>query len=133
VPAALLLLALAPGLLLVRATLLRRLTPATRGRLSLLRLSRLARLPWLTGLLTPAALLRGLVLSRRLTVRGLAVLRLLRGLTPAAALALARGLLSPTTLLWRLTALSPVLPAWLAPRLPRTPWSLWRRRHMCSF
>jgi hypothetical protein len=36
-------------------------------------------------------------------------------------------------LLWRLAALSPVLPAWLAPRLPRTPWSLRRRRHMCSF
>ncbi|RZT13425.1 hypothetical protein EV649_6616 [Kribbella sp. VKM Ac-2569] len=137
-PSALLLLALAPRLLLVRATLLRRLTPATRGRLSLLRLSMLARLPRLPGLLTPAALLRGLVLSRRLTVRGLtvrglALLRLLRGLSPAAALALARGLLSPATLLWRLAALSPVLPAWLAPRLPRTPWSLRRRRHMCSF
>ncbi|TDO46614.1 hypothetical protein EV651_12696 [Kribbella sp. VKM Ac-2571] len=131
-PAAWLLRALAPRLLLVRATLLRRLAPATGGRLT--RVSRLTRLP---RLLSPAALLRGLVLPRRLTVRGLALrglaLRLLRGLTPAATLALTRGLLSPATLLWRLAAWSPVLPAWLAPRLPRTPWSLRRRRHMCSF
>ncbi len=126
-PAALLLLALAPRLLLVRATLLRRLTPATRRRLSLL----LPRLTRLTRLLSPAALLRGLALLRRLTVRRLALLRLLRRLTPATTLA--RGLLAPATLLWRLTALSPVLPAWLAPRLPRTPWPLRRRRHMCSF
>jgi hypothetical protein len=132
VPGAWLLRALTPRLLLVRATLLRRLTPATRRRLSLLRLTRVSRLTRLPRLLSPAALLRGLVLPRRLTVRGLA-LRLLRGLSPAATLALARGLLSPATLLWRLAALSPVLPAWLAPRLPRTPWSLRRRRHMCSF
>ncbi len=133
-PAALLLLALAPRLLLVRATLLRRLTPATRRRLTLL-LSRLSLLP---RLLSPAALLRGLTLlwrltMRGLTMRGLALLRLLRRLAPAATLALARRLLSPATLLWRLTALPPVLPAWLAPRLPRTPWSLRRRRHICSF
>lgn len=138
-PAALLLLALAPRLLLVGATLLRRLTPATRRRLSLLRLSRLTRLtrlPLLPRLLAPAALLRALVLLRRLTVRGLALLRLalLRRLTPATTLALARGLLTPAAaLLWRLATLSPVLPAWLAPRLPRTPWSLRRRRHICSF
>lgn len=139
-PAALLLaallLALAPRLLLVGATLLRRLTPATRGRLPLL-LSRLCRLSRLPRLLAPATLLRGLALLRRLTVRRLAMLLgllgLLRRLTPATTLALARGLLSPTTLLRRLAALSPVLPAWLAPRLPRTPWSLRRRRHMCSF
>ncbi|MGW6197699.1 hypothetical protein ACWF0M_16265 [Kribbella sp. NPDC055110] len=148
--------ALAPRLLLVGATLLRRLTPATRRRLPLLRLTRL---PWLTRLtvltvltrlarlprlLSPATLLRRLTvrrlaLLRRLTVRRLAVLLrllrlgLLRRLSPATTLALPRGLLSPTTLLWRLAALSPVLPAWLAPRLPRTPWSLRRRRHMCSF
>jgi hypothetical protein len=82
-------------------------------------------------LLAPAALLRALVLLRRPTVRRLALLWLLWRLTPATALA--RGLLTPTTLLRRLAALSPVLPAWLAPRLPRTPWSLRRRRHMCSF
>lgn len=137
-PTALLLLALAPGLLLVCATLLRRLTPATRRRLSLLlsRLARLAGLARLSRLLAPAALLRGLALLRRLTVRRLAMLLGLLGLrlTPATALALARGLLTPaTTLLGRLAALSPVLPAWLAPRLPRTPWSLRRRRHICSF
>jgi hypothetical protein len=129
VPAALLLLALAPRLLLVGAALLRRLTPATSRRLALL-LSRLSRLSGLSRLLAPAALLRGLALLRRLTVRRLALL----WLTPATTLALARGLLTPaTTLLRRLAALSPVLPAWLAPRLPRTPWSLRRRRHMCSF
>jgi hypothetical protein len=131
-----LLLALAPGLLLVRATLLRRLSPAARRRLTVL--TGLTGLPLLLagllslpGLLTPTALLRGLILPRRLAVRGLALLGLLRGLTPATALA--RRLLPPAALLWRLATLSPVLPAWLAPRLPRTPRSLRRRRHICSF
>ncbi|MEU4195819.1 hypothetical protein AB0E69_28215 [Kribbella sp. NPDC026611] len=123
---------LPPGLLLILLRSL--LTPtATRGGLTL-------RLLTLTGLLTPtAALLRRLTL-RRLTLRGLTLrwlaLRLLRALTPTAT-TLLRRLLSPATawlrLLRRLAALSPLLPAWLAPRLPRTPWSLRRRRHICSF
>lgn len=128
---------LTPGLLLVRTALL--LTPALL-RLTLLPLTRLT----LTRLRAPPALLRRLPL-RRLTVGRLALRRapllrrlslvrglaLVRGLTPSTALG--RRLLAPTTLLWRLPALSPVLPAWLAPRLPRTPWSLRRRRHICSF
>jgi hypothetical protein len=78
--------------------------------------------------------MRGLAL-RRLTMRRVPLVRglsLLRGpLTPSAALR--RRLLSPTALLRRPSVLSPVLPAWLAPRLPRTPWPLRRRRHICSF
>ncbi|HET6741780.1 MAG TPA: hypothetical protein VFH76_22710 [Kribbella sp.] len=143
--ALLLLLSLAPRLLLVGATalLLRLLTPATT--LLLTRLPVLPRLALLGGLLSPATLLRPVLLGRlpllRLTwlavllrLLWLAVLlRLLWGLTPSTTLS--RWLLSPTALLRRLVlrrllaTLSPV-PAWLAPRLPRTPWSLRRRRHM---
>ncbi|MFG1910377.1 hypothetical protein [Kribbella sp. NPDC048928] len=141
VPTALLL--LAPRLLLVgTAALLLRLLAPTATRLPML-----TRLALLVGLLSPAALLRP-VLLRRLPVLGLALLRLavllrllrllwllrmLWGLSPSTTLS--RWLLSPTALLRRLVlrrllaALSPV-PAWLAPRLPRTPWSLRRRRHM---
>ena len=116
---------LTPRLLLVGAALaLRRpLTPA-----ALLRRNRL---------LSPTALL-GRLAVRRLTLRRLTrtrpvlLRRLLRTLTPTAA-TLTWRLLSPATLLRRLSARSPVLPAWLAPRLPRTPRSLWRRRHICSF
>lgn len=105
------------------------LTPTLLGRLSL------------PGLLTPTALLRWLPLlgrtlrwltMRGLTLRGTALRRLLRALAPAAT-TLARRLLSPAALLWRLASLSPLLPAWLAPRLPRTPRSLRRRRHIRSF
>jgi hypothetical protein len=140
--ALLLLLPLAPRLLLVGAALLLRLlTPATT---LLTWLTVLTRLALLGGLLSPAALLRP-VLLRRPPLLGLALLRLtwlavllrllwlLRGLAPSTTLS--RWLLSPTALLRRLVlrrllaTLSPV-PAWLAPRLPRTPWSLRRRRHM---
>lgn len=132
VPAALLLTwllnALTPRLLLVRSTLLLRgpLTPA-----ALLRRNRL---------LSPTALLGRLTVRRlalrRLTRNGPVLLRrLLRTLTPTATTLTGR-LLSPATLLGRLrrlSARSPVLPAWLTPRLPRTPRSLRRRRHICSF
>ena len=144
-PPALLLRPLAPGLLLVRTTLLRLRSPP---------LLRRSLLTTLTGLRTPTTLLGRLPMRRlavrrlalrRLTMRGLALRRLtmrrvslvrrlslLRWpLTPSAALR--RGLLSPTALLRRPSVLSPVLPAWLAPRLPRTPWPLRRRRHICSF
>lgn len=142
---------LAPRLLLV---LLRLLSPPLR---------RLTRLTTLAGLRPPTTLLAALARLRtpatllRLTVRRLAVGRLSlwrvalvrglallwRALAPPAALR--RGLLPPARLLLvallrRLAAvlaalpvLSPVLPAWLAPRLPRTPWPLRRRRHICSF
>jgi hypothetical protein len=143
VPAALLLTLLAlltPRLLRVRTTLLprRALTPAAL-------LSRLTlRLAWprsprlrrtLLRPLAPTALLRRLPLLGRLTLRGLTLrgLGLLRALAPAAT-TLAGRLLSPAAaLLWRLPSLSPLLPAWLAPRLPRTPRSLRRRRHIRSF
>jgi hypothetical protein len=120
-----------PTTLLRRLPLLRRL--AVR-RLALRRLTvrtlRLLR-AWAPSatlarrLLTPTTLLRLTTLLRRL-----ALLRLttLLGLTTLWLTAL-RWL---AALLWRLAALSPVLPAWLAPRLPRTPWSLRRRRHICS-
>ena len=144
-PPALLLRPLAPGLLLVRTTLLRLRSPP---------LLRRSLLTTLTGLRTPTTLLGRLTMRRlpvrrlalrRLTMRGLAVRRLTlrrvslvrrlsllwRALAPSAALR--RGLLSPTALLRRPSVLSPVLPAWLAPRLPRTPWPLRRRRHICSF
>jgi hypothetical protein len=128
--ALLLLLSLAPRLLLVGATalLLRLLTPATT--LLLTRLPVLPRLALLGGLLSPATLLRPVLLGRLWLA---VLLRLLWGLTPSTTLS--RWLLSPTALLRRLVlrrllaTLSPV-PAWLAPRLPRTPWSLRRRRHM---
>jgi hypothetical protein len=143
---------LTPPLLLVLTALLLRgaLTPTALGRLALgLSGSWSARL---AGLLTPTALLRRLTLLRRLSVRGLSVRRLtllgrptllgrltlvrrltlvgrlLRGLTPPAT-TLAGRLLSPAAL----PSLSPLLPAWLAPRLPRTPRSLRRRRHIRSF
>jgi hypothetical protein len=96
---------------------------------------------------------RGLALRRVPLMRRLALvsrLPLVRGLAPSAALG--RGLLCPAALLGRLATLRAVhilrtrstrstrstrfhvlLPAWLAPRLPRTPWSLRRRRHICSF
>ncbi|MEV8378109.1 hypothetical protein AB0P21_35550 [Kribbella sp. NPDC056861] len=119
---------LAPRLLLVAGLTglrRRRLTPTTSRRLSTLRR--------LTRLLAPATLLRGLTLTG-LTMTGLLTgLRLSglrRRLTPATT-ALA-GLLSPATLAWLSTRLTPLLPARLAPRLPRTPRSLWRRSHMRS-
>ncbi|MEV5962118.1 hypothetical protein AB0L70_10160 [Kribbella sp. NPDC051952] len=146
-PAGLLLPLLAPGLLRVATALLRgALTPAAT-LLSRLALRGLA----LLRSLTPTALLGRLPLLRRLSLRGLtlrvtlwlalvglallrlALLWLLRSLTPAST-TLARRLLSPAaTLLRRLASLSPLLPAWLAPRLPRTPGSLRRRRHIRSF
>lgn len=142
---------LTPRLLLVRTTLLLcgPLTPTATlaGLLALARLSlRLTLLPRtrsallsgvhrLTRLLTPTALLRRLTalrrlpLLRRLSMRGLTLLRrLLRPLTPTAT-TLAGRLLSPAAL----RSLSPRLAAWLAPRLPRTPRSLRRRRHIRSF
>ena len=131
-PAALLLLTLlTPGLLLVRTALLLRgaLTPSAL-------LLRLVLRP-----LAPTTLLRlplrrlpvGRLAGRGLTLRRPALLRrLLWALAPTAT-TLAGRLLSPATLLRRLTALSPLLPAWLAPRLPRTPRSLRRRRHIRSF
>ncbi|GAA0613408.1 hypothetical protein GCM10009534_55150 [Kribbella sandramycini] len=126
---------LTPALLLVRTALrrlallglLRRtLAPALCG-LALLRLRGLLRLTGLrpTGLLAPTAT----TLLRRLPLLGLRLLRLgLLRLTPAAT-ALGRRLLSPAAL----PSLSPLLSARLAPRLPRTPRSLRRRRHICSF
>ncbi|TWD75366.1 hypothetical protein FB561_6804 [Kribbella amoyensis] len=125
-PALLLTVLLAPRLLLV-ATLLRAL---------------------LAGALAPAATLLTALLA---TLSGLALLWLLRLpllrllvtglLTPTAALLRLLRLLAPSTLaglLWLLSpaaalTLSPLLPARLAPRLPRTPRSLWRRRHSLSF
>ncbi|TCO44421.1 hypothetical protein EV646_110135 [Kribbella antiqua] len=135
---------LAPGLLLVAALLLRgALTPTTW--LALTRLS-------LAGLS-----LAGLALTR-LTLAGasgLAVLRRLAGLRASWLLAPSAALLRGLPLLWGLLGtltptattlggrllppaamapLSPLLPARLAPRLlPRTPRSLRRRRHICSF
>jgi hypothetical protein len=130
-----LLLSLYPGLLLVSTRLLcawlrcarllgaGALSPAAlAGLLPLTRVLTLTRVLWL--LAPPAAtLLRRLPLAWlnwRLT--GL----LATGALAPAAATLAR-LLSPATL----PRLSP-LPARLAPRLPRTPRSLWRRRHMRS-
>ncbi len=144
-PAAARLLALGtPRLLLVGTALLLRgaLTPTALRGLSLrLPRTRPALLAGLGRLLTPAALLRRLTLLRRLSVRGLTLLgrptllrgltlvgRLLWALTPAAT-TLAGRLLSPAAL----RTLSPLLPAWLAPRLPRTPRSLRRRCHIRSF
>lgn len=122
-PAALRLLALLTPRLLLVATrllpLLRRLTGAlapTAARLPILR-----RLTALPGLLAPATLLRRLSCPR---------LRLGRRLTPAAS-TLTR-LLSPASLTRLTPRLPALLPARLAPRLPRTPRSLWRRRHMRS-
>ena len=148
-PTALLLTVLAPGLLLVSAALLggllRVLLPGTLPPAALTRLPTLPGLPLsrlsLSGLSTLPRLLPtrpvlpGLRLSRlltwllaRLLLTGLApaatLLRLLRPLAPTT---LARLLLSPAAL-----TLSPLLPARLAPRLPRTPRSLWRRRHIHS-
>jgi hypothetical protein len=154
---------LAPRLLLVLLRLLspplRRLTRLTTlaGLRPPTTLRRLTLLAALARLRTPATLLRltvrrlavgRLSLWRVALVRGLALLW--RALAPSAALR--RGLLPPARLLlaavWRLLVallrrlaavlaalpvLSPVLPAWLAPRLPRTPWPLRRRRHICSF
>ena len=118
------------------------LTPAALHRLTLARLplrltrSALLRGAWLTllrarRLLSPAALVRRLPLVRRLTLRRPALLRrLLWTLPPTAATLARRRLLTPAALP------SPpplLLPAWLAPRLPRTPRSLRRRRHIRSF
>jgi hypothetical protein len=134
---------LAPRLLLVaallRVLLAGTLTPATAtlSRLLATLAGLLAALPRLlvTGLLTPTTA----ALLRRLTLTGLRLGRLLTwlltwllatgALAPATA-TLAR-LLSPAALTRLTTRLSP-LPARLAPRLPRTPRSLWRRRHMRS-
>jgi hypothetical protein len=153
-PAATRLLALlTPRLLLVRTALLLRgaLTPTATLRRLALRMSR----TWsalLGRLLTPTALLRRLTLVRRLTVRRLTVRGLsVRRLTLLGRPTLLRGLTLIGRLLWALTppattlagrllspaalhALSPLLPAWPAPRLlPRTPRSLRRRRHIRSF
>ncbi|TCN32297.1 hypothetical protein EV644_12520 [Kribbella orskensis] len=119
-----LLLSLSPGLLRVPTGLL------TTGALAPTTLPWLLPLPWLLAL---ARVLRLLAPSATL-LRRLALARLdrrLTGLLAAGALAPATAtlarLLSPATLPW----LSP-LPALLAPRLPRTPRPLWRRRHMRS-
>ncbi|MGW1339884.1 hypothetical protein ACWCOV_02440 [Kribbella sp. NPDC002412] len=127
---------LTPWLLLVGATALLRgtLPPAALTALLALPLSgalvlgRLARLRPARLLLTPttAALLRRLPLLRRL-------LWLLRALTPTATTLAGRLLLSPAAPLTGLASLPRLLPARLAPRLPRTPRSLWRRRHIRSF
>jgi hypothetical protein len=126
VPAALRLLALLPRLLLVTTRLLpllRRLTGALAPTAT--RLPVLAALP---RLLAPTTLLRRLACPR---------LRLGRRLTPAAStltglLPTLTRLLSPASLTRLASRLTPWLPARLAPRLPRTPRSLWRRRHMRS-
>jgi hypothetical protein len=132
-PAALLL--LSPGLLLIPTGLLttRLLTALlATGALAptalaglLLALPWLLALAWVLRLLAPSAatLLRRLALAR--LDRRLTGLLATGALAPATA-TLAR-LLSPATL----TRLSP-WPARLAPRLPRTPRPLWRRRHMRS-
>ena len=99
-----------PGLTLAGLAMLSRLS--VLSRLAGLRASRL---------LSPTA---ATLLRRLPLVRGL--LRLLRALAPTATLA--GRLLTPAAL----TPLSLLLPA-LAPRLPRTPRSLRRRRHICSF
>lgn len=127
---------LTPWLLLVGATALLRgtLPPAALTALlarplsGALVLGRLARLRPARLLLTPttAALLRRLPLLRRL-------LWLLRALTPTATTLARRLLLSPAAPLTGLASLPRLLPARLAPRLPRTPRSLWRRRHIRSF
>jgi hypothetical protein len=112
------------------------------GRLALRRVSLVRRL-------SPSAALRRRLLSPTTLLRS-RLAAALRRLLPA----LVRGLLPPAALLvtrlrrllaallrrtgWPALAggavlLSPVLPARLAPRLPRTPWSLRRRRHICSF
>lgn len=134
-PATLLL--LSPGLLLVPTGLLStRLTALlATGPLAPTALAGLLPLPWppIPRLLALARVLRLLApsapLLRRLTLarldRRLTGLLATGSLAPATA-TLAR-LLSPATLTW----LSP-LPARLAPRLPRTPRPLWRRRHMRS-
>ncbi|TCM40999.1 hypothetical protein [Kribbella sp. VKM Ac-2568] len=123
-----LLLSLSPGLLLVPTRLLT--TLLATGALAPTALAGLLPLPWLLALarvlrlLAPATtLLRRLALAR--LDRWLTGLLVTGALAPATA-TLAR-LLSPATLTW----LSP-LPARLAPRLPRTPRPLWRRRHMRS-
>jgi hypothetical protein len=139
VPATLLLVALlGPRLLL--ALLRRLLAPTATGLPALLR--RLTTLRRLTGLLTPTALLGRLTLPallgrltlpallRGLSLTGLRLSGLCRRLTPAATTL--AGLLSPATLTRLSARLSPLLPARLAPRLPRTPRSLWRRSHMRS-
>lgn len=124
---------LAPGLLRI-ATLLRvLLAPAGLSRLLRLSLTGLS----LTGiglaglLLAPAtaALLRRLALTWLRLGRRLTRLLAAGALTPTSA-TLSR-LLSPATLARLASRLSP-LPARLAPRLPRTPRSLWRRSHMRS-
>jgi hypothetical protein len=119
---------LAPGLLRI-ATLLRVLLAPT-GLSRLLRLSLTG--IGLTGLLlapATAALLRRLALTWLRLGRRLTRLLAAGALTPATA-TLSR-LLSPAALARLASRLSP-LPARLAPRLPRTPRSLWRRSHMRS-
>jgi hypothetical protein len=135
---------LAPGLLLVAATLLLRgaLTPTAWLALTGLSLAGLA----LTGLTLARSGASGLAMLSRLTglrpswllapsaaalLRRLPLLRRLLGtLAPTATTLGGRLLLSPATL----APLSPLLPARLAPRLlPRTPRSLRRRRHIRSF
>lgn len=113
---------LLPGLLLTR--LLARLLTRLLARLLTARLL----LPWL---LAPSATpLLGWLALRRVLLRLLGLL-LTRALAPSAA-ALAR-LLSPATLAGcTRSPLSLLLPARLAPRLPRTPGPLWRRRHIRS-
>ena len=115
---------LPPGLLLWRSLLTRPLTP-TPGDLT-----RLTTLAWTTLTRTALAWLTRLrpdrlLLSRLLTP---SATTLLRGTLAPAAATLARLLLSPAAL----TLTSPLVPARLAPRLPRTPRSLWRRRHIRS-
>lgn len=136
-PATLLL--LSPGLLLVPTGLLStRLTALlATGSLAPTALAGLLPLPWvlaLPWLLALARVLRLLAPSAATLLRRLTLARLdrrLTGLLATGALAPATAtlarLLSPATLTW----LSP-LPARLAPRLPRTPRPLWRRRHMRS-
>ena len=141
-PATLLLL-LSPRLLLVPTGLLStRLTALlAAGSLAPTALAGLLPLPWLPlpwlplpRLLALAGVLRLLAPSAATLLRRLTLARLdrrLTGLLATGALAPATAtlarLLSPATLTW----LSP-LPARLAPRLPRTPRPLWRRRHMRS-
>ncbi|MFC5263409.1 hypothetical protein ACFPJ1_14940 [Kribbella qitaiheensis] len=133
-PATLLL--LSPGLLLVPTGLLSPRLTALRatGPLAPTALAGLLPLPWLPMPWLLALVLRLLAPSAATLLRRLTLARMDRRLTwllatgalaPATA-TLAR-LLSPATLTW----LSP-LPARLAPRLPRTPRPLWRRRHMRS-
>ena len=122
-------LVLAPLLLLVAALLRGLLLSRTLTPTLTALLRRLA----LTGLLTPAATTLprlGLTLLGRCgRLCGGLLGRLLRRGTLSPTTALGRLLLAPPTL----TRLSPLLPAWLAPRLPRTPRPLWRRRHNRSF